>query len=58
MLLSNFNGGVSSFKLARLVKGCRLAVVRRAGHCPQQGEPELFADIVTSCVSRHAAVPQ
>jgi pimeloyl-ACP methyl ester carboxylesterase len=47
----------NSFKLARLVKGCRLAVVKRAGHCPQEEEPELFADIVTSFVSRHAAVP-
>jgi pimeloyl-ACP methyl ester carboxylesterase len=48
----------NSFKLARLVKGCRLAVVKLAGHCPQEEEPELFADIVTSFVSRHAAVPK
>jgi pimeloyl-ACP methyl ester carboxylesterase len=46
----------NSIKLARLVKGCRLAVVKRAGHCPQEEEPELFADIVTSFVARHAAV--
>jgi pimeloyl-ACP methyl ester carboxylesterase len=45
----------NSFKLARLVKGCRLAVVKRAGHCPQEEEPELFADIVESFVARHTA---
>ncbi|WIA19239.1 hypothetical protein OEZ85_003878 [Tetradesmus obliquus] len=46
----------NSMKLARLVKGCRLAVVKRAGHCPQEEEPELFADIVTSFLARHTAV--
>jgi pimeloyl-ACP methyl ester carboxylesterase len=46
----------NSFKLARLVKGCRLAVVKKAGHCPQEEEPELFADIVASFLARHAAV--
>lgn len=40
----------------RFVPCCRLAVVKRAGHCPQEEEPQLFADIVTSFLARHAAV--
>lgn len=46
----------NSLKLARLVKGCRVAVVNKAGHCPQEEEPALFSDIVASFLSRHVGV--
>eukprot|EP00775_Hariotina_reticulata_P014403 gene14403-14509_t len=36
----------NSFNLARLIKNCRLAVVKKAGHCPQEEQPELFTDLV------------
>jgi pimeloyl-ACP methyl ester carboxylesterase len=43
---------VNSFKLARLIKGCRLAVVKRAGHCPQEEQPGLFEDVVCSFLGK------
>lgn len=46
----------NSFKLARLISGCRLAVVRRAGHCPQEELPALFEDVLVgflgTCLQR------
>lgn len=45
----------NSFKLARLIKGCRLAVVKRAGHCPQEEEPAVFEDIVCGFLGKRLA---
>jgi len=42
----------NSFKLARLIKGCRLAVVKRAGHCPQEEVPDVFEDVVCHFLGR------
>lgn len=42
----------NSFKLARLIKGCRLAVVKKAGHCPQEEEPEVFEGVVSSFLGK------
>jgi pimeloyl-ACP methyl ester carboxylesterase len=38
----------NSFKLARLTRGARLAVMKRAGHCPQEELPALFEDVVAA----------
>lgn len=42
----------NSFKLARLIKGCRLAVVKRAGHCPQEEEPQLYEEVVCNFLNK------
>lgn len=42
----------NSFNLARLTQGCRLAVLKKAGHCPQEEVPELFADVVSGFLER------
>lgn len=46
---------VNSFRLARLLPGSRLAVLKRAGHCPQEETPDLFADLVAGWL-QHASV--
>jgi pimeloyl-ACP methyl ester carboxylesterase len=43
----------NSFNLARLIKNCRLAVVKKAGHCPQEEQPELFTDLVCGFLKKH-----
>lgn len=48
----------NSFKLARLIKGCRLAVVKRAGHCPQEEEPEVFENVVCAFLSKRLNLQQ
>lgn len=45
----------NSFKLARLIKGCRLAVVKRAGHCPQEEVPGVFEEVVCSFLGKSLA---
>jgi pimeloyl-ACP methyl ester carboxylesterase len=46
----------NSFKLARLIKGCRLAVMKRAGHCPQEEEPAVFEDVVCSFLGKRLSL--
>lgn len=45
----------NSFKLARLIRGARLAVVKRAGHCPQEEVPGLFEDVVAAFLTKRLA---
>jgi pimeloyl-ACP methyl ester carboxylesterase len=37
---------VNSLRLARMLPGARVAVLKRSGHCPQEEIPEGFEQIV------------
>lgn len=38
----------NTLKLAKMIPGARVAVLKRSGHCPQEELPEAFAHIATS----------
>lgn len=38
----------NSLRLARMLPGARVAVVKRSGHCPQEELPDGFTQIVGS----------
>eukprot|EP00877_Chromochloris_zofingiensis_P009778 jgi/Chrzof1/5053/Cz15g10010.t1 len=38
----------ASFRLAKQLKGARLAVMKKCGHCPQEELPEAFAELVVT----------
>ena len=38
----------NTLNLAKMIPGARVAVLKRSGHCPQEEQPEAFAQIVSS----------
>ena len=42
----------NSLRLARMLPGCHLAVLKRAGHCPQEETPAAFAALVAAFLQK------
>eukprot|EP00877_Chromochloris_zofingiensis_P009777 jgi/Chrzof1/5052/Cz15g09280.t1 len=41
----------NSFRLAKLLPGARLAVIKECGHCPQEELPQAFTELIVSFIA-------
>jgi pimeloyl-ACP methyl ester carboxylesterase len=48
----------NSLRLARMVPGARVAVLKRSGHCPQEEVPEGFGQIVSTFLEAALDAPR
>jgi pimeloyl-ACP methyl ester carboxylesterase len=48
----------NSLRLARMLPGARVAVLKRSGHCPQEEVPEGFTQIVTTFLDAALSAPR